>query len=418
VTLNLTARDRDYLSGSLGSGAQLAMRVVVRLAQAMGAASLTDVTSAHVDSCYYVGDAGIAYAQRLVAGGARVAVPTTLNVGSVDLLHPELNQGDSDLAAKGRELMRLYEEMGCTPTWTCAPYQLPHRPAFGDHVVWGESNAIVFANSVLGARTLRNGDFVDIACAIVGRAPLAGLYLDSGRAGQVLVGLGDVPPGWRTEDAFFPLLGLVVGRTCGSRIPVVEGVDVASEDQLKAFGAAAASAGAVALFHMVGVTPEAPTRTAALGGGLPQSEVTIGRADLEQAWRELCTGGDGRLGAVCVGTPQFSISEFASLVELIGDEKVWPGVKFYVNAGRHVFAEARAHGWVDRLRAAGVTIVVDTCTYNTPILGRVDGLVMTNSAKWAWYAPRNIGARVVFSDLRTCVRAAVEGRVIDDQILL
>ena len=192
-TISLTDDDRAALEGDLGDAVQLAMRILVRTSSAMGAASLLDITSAHIDGCLYHGQAGLDFARRLVDGGARVAVPTTLNVSSLDLLHPELVRLDRAIADDARSLMDAYVAMGCRPTWTCAPYQLPERPGLGEHVAWAESNAIVFANSVLGARTGRYGDFIDICCAITGRAPAAGLHLAEERRARTLFRVDGVP---------------------------------------------------------------------------------------------------------------------------------------------------------------------------------------------------------------------------------
>src|ERR671923_1703381 len=181
MPLELDDRDRAFLNGEQGEGTALAMRIVVALAEMTEAPRLRDVTRAHVDSCLYHGRSGLDFAERLVRGEARVAIPTTLNVSSLDLLHPDRVRLDAGTATAARRLMEAYEALGCRPTWTCAPYQLPDRPAFGEHVAWAESNAIVFANSVLGARTNRYGDFIDICAAITGRVPDAGLHTDDGR---------------------------------------------------------------------------------------------------------------------------------------------------------------------------------------------------------------------------------------------
>ena len=141
----LSQHDRAYLDGERGPGAQLAMRVLVAVANAMDAPTLIDVHSAHVDGCLYVGAVSIDFVKALVDGGAQVSVPTTLNVGSIDLRHPQYWNGPQDLATHARILMDLYERLGCAPTWTCAPYLLANRPKLGQHIAWGESNAIVFA---------------------------------------------------------------------------------------------------------------------------------------------------------------------------------------------------------------------------------------------------------------------------------
>ncbi len=174
--------------------------------------------------------------------------------------------------------MAAYVAMGCRATWTCAPYQLPERPAFGAHVAWAESNAIVFANSVLGARTDRYGDFLDICCAITGRAPAAGLHLDEPRRARVVFRLRGVAAGLLADEAAHAALGHLVGRAAEARVPAIDGLPpppVTTEDHLKALGAAAASSGSVAMFHAVGITPEAPSLAAATGGGAPEEEVTF-----------------------------------------------------------------------------------------------------------------------------------------------
>ena len=162
------------LAGEDGPAVSLAMRLVVAIAEALGAGRLIDITGAHIDGCLYHGPVGLAFAERLVEGGGQVRVPTTLNVVGLDLLHPDLVRLDPSTRDAARRLMTAYETLGCEPTWTCAPYQLPQRPAFGEQIAWGESNAIVFANSVLGARTERYGDFTDIAAALTGRVPAVG----------------------------------------------------------------------------------------------------------------------------------------------------------------------------------------------------------------------------------------------------
>jgi len=410
----LTDEDTRCLRGERGTGTALAMRVVVAVAASMGASRLVDIESAHVDGCLYVGPVSIDFAQALADGGARVRVPTTLNVGSVDLQHPENWCGTAELAENARTLMGLYTALGCKPSWTCAPYLLTPRPRLGAQIAWGESNAIAFANSVLGARTQRYGDFVDIAAAVVGRAPFAGLHTDEGRLGEVLIDVSALPPEAVGRDAFFPLLGHLVGQWCGNRIPVVTGVSSATEDQLKAFGAAAASTGSVALFHMIGVTPEAHTSAEAFGGRPAQALHRVTIEDLHRAWTELCTRRDGALAAVCVGTPHFSPAEFRTLAELLAGRHVHPATPLYVNSGRWVYGEIQKQGIAEVLESSGVRIVTDTCTYNSPILGKLDGLVMTNSAKWAWYGPGNIGVEVLFADLRTCVESAVRGEVVAD----
>lgn len=408
------------LRGDQGEGVAMAMRVVVGLAEVRGATRLVEVASAHIDGCLYHGRVGLDFARRLLELGAQVAVPTTLNVGSVDLLHPGIVRGTSEqereIRDEGRALMDAYVALGARPTWTCAPYQLDARPPLGEHIAWAESNAIVFANSVLGARTDRYGDFLDICAAITARAPYAGLHTDAARLGQVLVDCTAVPQDVLVSDLAAPLLGYLVGLRVGNRIPVLVGLPkTTSEDQLKAFGAAAASSGGVAMFHVVGVTPEAPTVETAFGGRLPAETVTVTAADLAAARAELSTARGDRLDVVSIGTPHASVNEVVALAGLLADgPAVATSVDLYLATSRSVLAQVQERGLVSELESKGVRIVVDTCTYVTSILRPDARVAMTNSGKWAHYAPANLGVDVVLGSLAECVASARAGRVVLD----
>ena len=412
----LTSYDEGLLSGSHGEAAALAIRIIVEMASMGGAPRLIDVESAHVDGCLYHGRAGLDFAERLVAGGARVAVPTTLNVGALDLLHPDLYRGDAATASEAKRQMDLYVATGCRPTWTCAPYQLADRPAFGRHVAWGESNAIVFANSVLGARTDRYGDFIDICAALTGRVPDAGLHRDENRLGRALFKVSGVSEKLLVEDVLYPVLGHIVGLRAGDLVPVIDGLPApVDEDRLKALGAAAASSGSVALFHVVGVTPEAGTLDEAMGGHPPEVICEVTPDVLASARDHLTTSTTGALRAVSLGTPHFSVTEFQQLAGLLVGFEPAPGLELYISTGRDVLAAAGP--WAEKCAAVGWQIVSDTCTYITPIIRGRDGVVMTNSAKWAWYAPGNLGVDVAFGSLVECVRSAALGRMWRDESL-
>jgi predicted aconitase len=423
MTVALDDRDRELLAGAAGDGAALAMRLVVRAAEALDAERLIPITRAHVDSCLYHGQASLDFVRRLVDGGAQVTVPTTLNVGAVDLLHPELWRGDETTAARGRALMEAYRALGCRPTFTCAPYQIADaRPSLGEQVAWAESNAIAFCNSVLGARTERYGDFIDVACAITGRAPDAGLHRTDARRAVLVIHLAsDVSTALRDADALYPVLGIVLGRRAGSRVAALDGLPPnVGEDRLKAICAAAASSGAVAMFHVVGSTPEAPTLHAALQGGEPEGEIEIGLAELRAARDELTSAGGatgGRIGAVSLGTPHASLAELRAIADELRGKRVAAGVELLVSTGRDVLAAAEEAGIAARLRDAGAELLVDTCSYLGPILRLSRLPIMTDSAKWAYYAPGNIGAEVVFGSRPECLRSATSGRVWRDEAL-
>lgn len=416
MALTLTEHDRAFLAGDFGPAGQMAMRILVTMAEVYGATELLDIESAHIDGCLYHGFSGLAFARRLLEGGAQVVVPTTLNVGAVDLLHPEAFQGTAEDGRYATELMQAYELMGCRPIFTCAPYQATQRPPLGAQIAWAESNAIVFANSVLGARTNRYGDFIDICSALTGRAPAVGLHLTENRRGQILFQLSGVPERLLREDVFFPVLGYLLGDRSGTRIPVISGLPPeTTEDQLKALGAAAASSGAVALFHAVGVTPEAPTLTAALQGHQPEEVIEVTLADLQAALAQLSTVPDGPVAVVALGSPHFSLAEFAALLPLLEANPPHPDVEFIVCTQRLVLAALQKRGWLDALRAAGVQVIVDTCVVVTPIVRAQNGSLMTNSGKFAHYTPGNTGLQVIFGSLEECVRSGSSGYVWRDE---
>jgi predicted aconitase len=273
----------------------------------------------------------------------------------------------------------------------------------------------VFCNSVIGARTNRYGDFIDVACAVAGRVPDAGLHRTDDRRGQLLLRFGaDVPSALLDDDSFYPVLGVVVGRRAGTSIPVIDGLPPGTvEDRLKALGAAAASSGSVALFHAVGSTPEAATLEAALGSQTPEAVEEIAFGELLAARTELTSAeGDLPLRAVSIGTPHASLVGVQRLVDLLGDDRPAAGVELVISTGREVLELAERQGFAGDLRAAGVEILVDTCSYIAPVLRPGDGAVMTDSAKWAYYAPGNVGADVVFGSTAECVASAIAGRVV------
>lgn len=410
--LVLDAAQREQLAGAAGPAAARAMRLIVGLADVSGARELVSVGSAHIDSCLYHGPAGLDFAEQLVREGARVSVPTTLNVASLDLLHPRLVRGDEETMTNGRRLMDAYLAMGGRPTWTCAPYQADERPAFGEHVAWAESNAIVFANSVLGARTDRYGDFLDICAAITGVAPLAGLHLIENRQATILFDVRGLPATMLSGEVLPAVLGYLVGQRSGTGVPVIVGMPAVGEDALKAFGAAAASSGGVGLFHVVGVTPEAPTLDAVCADPDSVERVALTRTDLISARSELITATGDSVDAVTVGTPHCSLSELTRLADLVRGRRVHPDVAFYASTGRTVLSQAAELGIVEVCERAGVQFVTDTCTYITPILRDGVRTVMTNSAKWAHYAPGNLQVDVVLASLTECVETACTGKAV------
>ena len=414
----ISGEEREVADGGRGQGAAMAMRVLIDAARLLGANRLIPISSAHIDGCLHHGDGGVEFAEALARGDTRVAVPTTLNVGALDLLHPGTVRRNPEATAMARRQMDTYVAMGAEPTFTCAPYQVGHVPGHGTQVAWGESNAIAFVNSVLGARTERYGDFLDACCAVSGRVPLHGLHIRENRAAQVVVDVSAVPRPLVAKDVFFPVLGSWLGLELGQTVAALIGLPrTVTRDQLKALGASAASTGSVALFHVVGVTPEAATLEAAAQGRaaeLPRVTVTADR--LRPALDRLTTArGADRIDAVAVGSPHFSLAEFDALRTALGGRRV--RVPFFACTARRTVADLEARGWAEEFKLAGVTIVADTCVVVTPILPSDGGILMTNSGKFAHYGPPQTGYDVVYGSLEDCVESAVVGRVARDEAI-
>ncbi len=408
----LTAEEREIAAGADGAARAMAMRIVADTADILGAERLVPIASAHIDACLYLGPAGVAFAERLVELGGRVAVPTSLNVGVLDTAAPDRLAADPRRHEMGTRLAKAYLDLGCQPSWTCAPYQAGHRPGPGSHVAWGESNAVAFCNSVLGARTNRIGDLLDIAAALTGRAPYHGLHLDAARRATILVDAGGLHPDLTRDPAFFPVLGAWLGAEIGGQVAVIDGLDQVGvdEDRLKALGAAAASTGSVALFHITGVTPEAPDLATALGGREPARRITLTPDMLGAARDHLSAVVEGPVAAAAVGSPHFSLAEFDTMLDLFAGRR--STVPFYACTGPAEHAALTADGRLARLSQAGVEVVAGTCVVVAPIMAATDrGVLMTNSAKFAHYCRPNAGYLPAFGTLSEVVESAVAGTI-------
>ena len=413
--LRLSDSDRALLDGDAGEAMQFAMQVVVRAAEIMGAPHLIDASFAHIDACHYYGRAHLDFAQFFVDRGARFKIPAWGNTLTVSLMPSDVREGaDPVTVTESRALAGLYVKLGIRPVWTCAPYQLPNGPGLGDNIIVGESNAVSYYNSVVGARTNKYGDFLDACAAMTGRVPFAGLHTDEGRRAQVCFDINGLPEGLRRSELFCHVLGHLMGRQAGARVPVITGLPPETPtDSLKAIAAAGAASGGIAMYHAVGVTPEAPTLEAATGERGVEETITVTPEMLVAARDSLSSGGvvTGSISMVAVGTPHFSLTEFERAAALIEGRRISPDVAFYISTSRFVAELAAKKGWSGVLERAGVTILVDTCTYFAPAVRAAKGRVMTNSAKWAYYAPGLLPVEVAFGSLEDCIETAVRGEV-------
>ena len=406
-TLDLTEQDRVLLDGTHGKAAQVAMQIVLRMAEIQGATQLLNVTQAHIDGCIYTGPASLRFAEQLVQWGAKVRVPTTLNSISVDQRRWRELGVDPALGEPASALGDAYMAMGAQLSFTCAPYLLDTAPKAGEQIVWAESNAVVYANSVLGARTQKYPDFLDICIALCGRAPLTGCHLDDQRKARLIV---DVPALGNVDDSFYPLLGYHIGALAGRRIPLILGLEHAAPtlDDLKAFGAAFATTSAAPLFHIAGVTPEALDLAAVLESEVTLPLETVCVAGLLASWRKLNSARDNWVDVVSLGNPHFSLSEFAVLATLCAGRLKHPYVVLAITCGRAVLEQARKAGYLAAIEAFGAVLVTDTCwcMLGEPVIPPHATTLMTNSGKYAHYAPGLVGRGVHFAALADCVDAA------------
>ena len=420
VMLTLSSQDRSYLAGAQGEAGAFAMGMIVKAAEMTGARHLTDITCAYVNTCFVGSEATVDLLEWLAGKGARVAVPTQTNVGLYDAGNASVRIGDdaTGVAQKTMRLMHLHKEIGCGLSMTCAPYQLPGRPGKGEQIACSESNAVAFFNSVLGARTNKYGDYLDISAALTGRVPHYGLHTDAARAGDVRVVLEDIPERFLTQDICYQLLGHALGQEVDWAVPVLEGVPrTVREDHLRSLGAAAAASGAVGLFHVLGVTPEAATIGEAFQGREPERTVTIGRKRLARALAELNQVATDDINAVALGTPHCSIEELGEIADVLGSRRIHENLMFYITMSRFTRELGLHKGWIQALESAGARILVDTCLYYAPVATGLRGNVMTNSAKWAYYAPGLLAVESVFGTLEECAESAVRGEVWRDDRL-
>lgn len=414
--MKLTPEEREMKEGRYGEGIAIAISILTNLGEIYGADKMIPISQAHIDGCIYppLGKAALDFAEKLANSGAKVRVPTTLNIGARDIEDWQKFAFPADFAGESLKMEQAYLRMGAIPTWTCAPYLYGIVPRFGQHIAWAESNAIAFANSVIGARTARYGDFSDICAALTGRVPNFSLHLPQNRRGELLIKLMAPNQIDFNDDSIYPVIGYFVGSIAAERIPVINGIpNSVTSDHLKALGAAAASSGAVALFHILGVTPEASTYEEAFQGKEPIEIINVGEEELLKARRILSTVEEGKVDLVTIGCPHASIPEVEQLNRLLNDRKIADGTEFWVTTNRVVYYFLKQVGLLDSLNYSGVKVMRDTCILPGPAVEKWGfKIIVTNSAKCAHYAPENLsGVQVIFGNLQQCIDAALKGEI-------
>ena len=441
--VQLSGEDEAMLRGDRGIAAQVAMRVVTRCARLQNAAELVPVTQAHIDSCIHVGPASLAFAERFVEWSGKVMVPTTLNAVSVDLRQWERLGVLESEGKPASALAAAYLALGASESFTCAPYLLDGAPLHGEHIGWSESNAVVFANACLGARTQKYADLLDVCIALTGRAPLAGCHTDKGRLARLHlhVDTNNLYTGL-LDETFFGSLGYLCGLEAEGHVPLITGLEevAITRDQLKAFSAAFGTSSAAALFHIHGHTPEAEAahrhivllrKTCSSEGiesrtltseGISGAYGTLGGG--RASWQPPSSSSSAAAAAssstsvqlVALGNPHFSFEECAKLATLLDGERKHDDVALTLTLGREVLAAAHEAGHAQEIERFGGQLVCDTCwcMLREPLVPPSASTVVTNSAKYAHYGPALVGRKVLYAGLEECVSAAVRGRVPDE----
>jgi predicted aconitase len=310
--------------------------------------------------------------------------------------------------------------MGAVPAFTCAPYQTEAAPVFGEQIAWSESNAVAYANSVIGARSNRYGDYLDISCALTGRVPAAGLHLTENRTGTHLFRLDGVSESLQLRDDFYPVLGYLLGQSVTNGVPVVDGLVVQpTSDQLKSLAAAAASSGAIGLFHIVGVTPEAADLECAFQGKPNVISVAVTPGLLRSTRKTLTTSITDSVDVVAFGSPHASLRECTELADLMKGRCASNGIQVYVTTSRAIKEILARTGALETIETFGASVVADTCIAVAPLVRPGAKVLMTNSAKYAHYGPGIIGVESIYGSTAECVEAAITGRAeVDDSAWL
>jgi len=385
------------LDGKEGYAVRKSMEILVALGEIFGAKSLIDVGSVQVAGVSYdnLGDAGLEFLDSLAKDG-RVKVLTTLNPAGMDLENWKQLGIAPDFAEKQNLVIDAFQRMGILVSCTCTPYLIGNLPTYGEHLAWSESSAVTFANSVLGARTNREGGPSALAAAFVGKTPCYGLHLDENRVPDVHVQV----KAELKKLSDWGALGYAIGKKAENKIPYITGIKSAELDELKSFCASTVTYGTKPLFYIKGITPGNEAQTQ------PSNTVTIEEADLKNAYDNI-NDQVSEIDFVCVGCPHCSIKEIKEIADLIKGKKVKDGVELWVATSRTAKQLADKRGYTATIEAAGGKFACDTCMAVAPLKGRFKALA-TTSAKGCFYSRQNL-MKTKMGSMSECVNAAVSG---------
>ncbi|MCS7116282.1 MAG: aconitase X catalytic domain-containing protein [Nitrososphaerales archaeon] len=396
----LTPKEERILAGEEGEVRQKAMEIIVAIGEIYNADRLIPISSAHISGTSYktIGDAGIEWIESLTS--TKFSVPTTVNPFGMDLALWEIMGIRKDFAEKQMRIVNAFLKLGATLTCSCIPYLIGNIPKFGEHIAWAESSAVCYANSVLGARTNREGGPSALASAIIGLTGNFGYHLNEMRNPTVRVKVEvDL-----NEESDFGALGHYVGKRIGNGVPYFTGIKRASNDELKSLSAALAASGGVALYHIKDITPES---SIVKSDGL--EEINFTKSELKDSYEELSTVKEGKVDIVCLGCPHSSIEEIKKVAEMIKGKKVAPNTKLWLFTSLPTKILADRCGYSKVIEEAGGNIYCDCCMVIAPIEDLGFKVMAVNSAKAAVYVPTLSKMNVVFGNLKRCIEIAISG---------
>ena len=394
----LTKEEEEMFVGEKGEGLQKAMEIVVALGKIYNAEKLVQVKSVQVSGVSYknLGDAGIEFLEEWAKKGGRISVRTTLNPAGMDLENWKKLGFKEEFAKKQLMVIDAFKKMGIAPVCSCTPYLIGNLPKFGEHIAWSESSAVAFSNSVIGARTNREGGPSALAAAICGRTACYGFHLNENRKADFVFDVSCEI----NDFSDFGALGNMIGKVVKNKVPYILGIKDSNQDNLKVLGASMAASGAVALFHVDKITPEAKMKNM-----INDSAEKIAIDSLKEGYDSL-NSDVNEIDFVSIGCPHASIEELKRIAELVKGKTV--KAELWITTSRKVSENAREY--VKIIEQSGGKVLNDTCLVVAPVEDFGFKNLATNSGKAAFYAPTHSKLNVRFGSLEQCINAAIKGR--------
>lgn len=416
--MKLTDYEKEMLDGKYGEVRQKALQTLCDLSAFFDVEEFVEIVGCHDDSTVYAGEAQVAFAEMLAEKGGKFSVPTTTNSVCCDLNRWAAQKHDIVSMSATKRIEASHIQLGAIPTWSCAPYHVGVAPSFGQQFAAAESNVICYYNSIIGARTNRYAGPLELLCGIAGRAPYYGLHKKENRYAQGLVKLGeDIKQEYFTDENIYNLVSYAFGSIVRDRIWAIDGLPSKglTNEILKQFSATACSSGGIALFHMIGITPEAQTMEQAFNGKKPEEVVEIHLSDLLEAENQLTNPEVTDIDAVLLGCPHASYNEAVMIRDLFQGRKVNDHVKCWLITPRSALDRLKDSGVYEDLIRLGIEVYCDGCILEARDENLGFNSMMSYSGKFGTYCfSMHHGIQPVFGSMKDCVETAVAGRVVKE----